>query len=145
MEACITPLPNVGDTKEVAGGELKRWPERLTAVPPRIGSGSIEGATAEMFLQDTELWKKRVGYYKSINGKLGEKGRYRNLLDMNANFGGFAAALIGDPVWVMNVVPTAAKANTLGVVYERGLIGTYQDWCVAHSGQFVADCELCSI
>lgn len=130
MEACITPLPNVGDIREVAGGGLKRWPERLTAVPPRIGGGDIEGVTAEMFLQDTELWKKRVGYYKSVNGQLGEKGRYRNLLDMNANLGGFAAALIDDPVWVMNVVPTAASVDTLGVVYERGLIGTYQDWCV---------------
>ena len=130
MEACITPMPAVGDVREVAGGELKRWPERLTAVPPRISSGSIEGVTAETFLHDSELWKKRVGYYKTIIGQLGQKGRYRNLLDMNANLGGFAAALIDDPVWVMNVVPTAANVSTLGVVYERGLIGTYQDWCV---------------
>lgn len=132
MEACITPMPDVGNIKEIAGGELKRWPERLTAVPPRIASRSIEGVTAEMFLQDAELWKRRVAHYKSINGQLGEKGRYRNLLDMNAKFGGFAAALIDEPVWVMNVVPPASgNASTLGVVYERGLIGTYQDWCVS--------------
>ncbi|KAK2450770.1 putative methyltransferase PMT16 [Trifolium repens] len=36
--------------------------------------------------------------------------------------------LIDDPVWVMNNVPVEAKINTLGVVYERGLIGTYQNW-----------------
>ncbi|KAG0473182.1 hypothetical protein HPP92_015039 [Vanilla planifolia] len=52
---------------------------------------------------------------------------------MNANLAGFAAALADDPLWVMNTVPTAAKIDTLGVIYERGLIGTYQDWCEAMS------------
>ncbi|XP_072989202.1 probable methyltransferase PMT15 [Typha latifolia] len=133
MEACVTPLPEVSNVEQVAGGELAKWPQRLTAIPPRISSGSLEGVTAEMFLQDTEKWKKRVGYYKTAINQLGQKGRYRNLLDMNARFGGFAAAAIDDPVWVMNVVPTAANLNTLGVIYERGLIGTYQDWCEAMS------------
>ena len=33
----------------------------------------------------------------------------------------------------MNVVPYDAKDNTLGVIYERGLIGTYQNWYyIAH-------------
>ncbi|XP_062226485.1 probable methyltransferase PMT15 [Phragmites australis] len=129
MEPCITPLPEVNGIKEVAGGELKKWPERLTAVPPRIASGSIEGITEEMFVQDTKLWKKRVGHYKSVISQFGQKGRYRNLLDMNAQFGGFAAALVNDPVWVMNMVPTVGNSTTLGVIYERGLIGSYQDWC----------------
>lgn len=133
MEACLTPLPEVSEIRQTAGGKLKKWPERLTAVPPRIASGSIEGVTPEMFIHDSELWKQRLGHYKIVNSQLGQKGRYRNLLDMNAQFGGFAAALIDDPVWVMNVVPTAADVNTLGVVYERGLIGTYQDWCEAMS------------
>ncbi|XP_020586136.1 probable methyltransferase PMT16 [Phalaenopsis equestris] len=133
MEPCITPLPDVTGTNEIAGGKLKKWPERLTAVPPRIESGSINGVTADMFLQDTELWRKRIRYYKSIIPQLGQQGRYRNLLDMNAKLGGFAAALIEDPLWVMNVIPTAGNADALGVVYERGLIGTYQDWCEAMS------------
>ncbi|URE04626.1 hypothetical protein MUK42_21393 [Musa troglodytarum] len=133
MESCITPLPEVARVEEISGGELKKWPERLTAVPPRIASGSIDGATPEVFLQDTELWKNRIAYYKTVINQLGQKGRYRNLLDMNAKFGGFATALIDDPLWVMNVVPTAADVNTLGVIYERGLIGTYQDWCEAMS------------
>ncbi|KAM0858199.1 hypothetical protein ACQ4PT_047982 [Festuca glaucescens] len=129
MEACITPLPQASDIKEVAGGELKKWPQRLTAVPPRIASGSIEGVTDEMFKEDTKLWKKRVGHYKSVITQFGQKDRYRNLLDMNAHFGGFAAALVGDPMWVMNMVPTVGNSTTLGVVFERGLIGNYQDWC----------------
>ncbi|KAL2335901.1 hypothetical protein Fmac_010347 [Flemingia macrophylla] len=52
---------------------------------------------------------------------------------MNAYLGGFAAALVDDPVWVMNIVPVEAEINTLGVVYERGLIGAYQNWCEAMS------------
>lgn len=134
MEACLTPLPEVSDIKETAGGgQLARWPERLTAVPPRIISGTVEGITAEIFRKDTELWKKRVSHYKTLDYQLAEPGRYRNLLDMNSYLGGFAAALVDYPVWVMNVVPVEAKVNTLGVVYERGLIGTYQNWCEAMS------------
>ncbi|XP_010252526.1 PREDICTED: probable methyltransferase PMT15 [Nelumbo nucifera] len=64
--------------------------------------------------------------------QLGQKGRHWNLLDMNGHLGGFAAALIDDPVWVMSVVPTEAKLNTLGAIYERGLI-EYQNWCESMS------------
>lgn len=128
MEDCLTPLPDVLDIKEIAGGKFANWPERLTAVPPRIYSGSLNGITAEMFREDTELWKKRVAYYKSVDYQLAQNGRYRNLLDMNSYLGGFAAAVVDDPVWVMNMVPVEAEINTLGVIYERGLIGSYQNW-----------------
>uniref|UniRef100_A0A0E0L789 Methyltransferase n=1 Tax=Oryza punctata TaxID=4537 RepID=A0A0E0L789_ORYPU len=131
---CVTPLPEVSGPGDVAGGEVKRWPERLTSPPPRIAGGSLGSSiTVDTFIKDSEMWRRRVDRYKGVSGGLAEKGRYRNLLDMNAGFGGFAAALVDDPVWVMNVVPTAAIANTLGVIYERGLIGTYQDWCEAMS------------
>ncbi|BAS95944.1 probable methyltransferase PMT15 [Oryza sativa Japonica Group] len=134
MEECITPLPEVSGPGDVAGGEVKRWPERLTSPPPRIAGGSLgSSVTVDTFIKDSEMWRRRVDRYKGVSGGLAEKGRYRNLLDMNAGLGGFAAALVDDPVWVMNVVPTAAVANTLGVIYERGLIGTYQDWCEAMS------------
>lgn len=128
MEDCLTPLPDVLDIKEIAGGKFANWPERLTAVPPRIYGGSLNGITAEMFREDTELWKKRVAYYKSVDYQLAQNGRYRNLLDMNSYLGGFAAAVVDDPVWVMNMVPVEAEINTLGVIYERGLIGSYQNW-----------------
>ncbi|GAB4826385.1 hypothetical protein Ancab_009250 [Ancistrocladus abbreviatus] len=133
MDTCLTPLPEVSSSQEVAGGDLPKWPKRLNAIPPRISRGTIQGVTAEKFMKDSELWKRRVSYYKTVNNQLGQQGRYRNLLDMNANLGGFAAALVDDPVWVMNVVPVEAKVNTLGVIYERGLIGTYQSWCEAMS------------
>ncbi|KAI8540347.1 hypothetical protein RHMOL_Rhmol09G0256000 [Rhododendron molle] len=133
IETCLTPLPEVSDNQEIAGGKLAKWPQRLNSIPPRISRGSVEGVTDEIFQQDSQLWKRRVSYYRTVNNQLGQAGRYRNLLDMNAYLGGFAAALVEDPVWVMNVVPAEAKINTLGAIYERGLIGTYQNWCEAMS------------
>ncbi|OIV91467.1 hypothetical protein TanjilG_02085 [Lupinus angustifolius] len=133
MQTCLSPMPEVSKKEETAGGVLDNWPQRLKSTPPRIYKGTIEGVTSQTFSKDYELWKKRVSHYKKVNNQLGKAGRYRNLLDMNANFGGFAAALIKDPVWVMNVVPVHSKVNTLGAIYERGLIGTYHDWCEAMS------------
>lgn len=128
MGTCLTRLPEVSSNRETAGGELAKWPQRLNAVPPRISKGTVKGITPEIFQQNSELWKKRLSYYKAMNNQLGQSGRYRNILDMNAHLGGFAAALIDFPVWVMNVVPAEAKINTLGVIYERGLVGTYTNW-----------------
>uniref|UniRef100_A0A1D1XI75 Methyltransferase n=1 Tax=Anthurium amnicola TaxID=1678845 RepID=A0A1D1XI75_9ARAE len=132
METCITPLPKVNEADEIAGGALKKWPDRAFAVPPRISSGSIPGITAEKFREDNKLWKDRITHYKKIIPPL-PQGRYRNVMDMNANLGGFAAALVQYPVWVMNVIPANSEHDTLGVIYERGFIGTYQDWCEAFS------------
>nr|CAD1829968.1 unnamed protein product [Ananas comosus var. bracteatus] len=132
MESCITPLPEVKSPEEVAGGSLEKWPQRAFAIPPRISRGSIPGITAEKFQDDNKLWAARVSNYKKIIPQLTE-GRYRNVMDMNANLGSFAAAMVHFPVWVMNVVPVESAVDTLGVIYERGLIGTYQDWCEAFS------------
>ena len=40
----------------------------------------------------------------------------------------FAAALTNLPLWVMNVVPVNGS-DTLHVIFDRGLIGIYHDWC----------------
>lgn len=129
MDTCLTPLPPVSNLKAVAGGVLPQWPKRLSSVPPRVSNGSLEGITAANFFEDSEIWKRRISHYKALTIELAQRGRYRNLLDMNSYLGGFAASLVDDPVWVMNVVPVEAKVDTLGVIYERGLIGTYQSWC----------------
>jgi len=127
MQRCTTQMPKVSDANDVSGGILEKFPKRLNAVPPRVLSGSLSGVTAETYNADTQLWRKHVKGYKRMNKYIGES-RYRNVMDMNAGLGGFAAALTSDKVWVMNVVPTIAKKNTLGVIYERGLIGIYHDW-----------------
>ncbi|CAI5483248.1 unnamed protein product [Closterium sp. Yama58-4] len=115
----------------------------------------VEDLTVEDFAADSDKWRQRVRWYKrALLPDLGqEKGQYRNIMDMSAGMGGFAAALGHDPVWVMNVVPvdrgdavggdaegveapahvSFGAANTLGVIYDRGLLGTYQDWCEAFS------------
>ncbi|KAL2893802.1 putative pectin methyltransferase QUA2 [Bienertia sinuspersici] len=53
----------------------------------------------------------------------------RNVLDMNAQFGGFNAALLdtGKSVWVMNVVPTGGP-NYLPLILDRGYVGVLHDW-----------------
>ena len=44
----------------------------------------------------------------------------------------FAAALKDLKLWVMNVVPIDS-ADTLPIIYERGLFGIYHDWCESFS------------
>ncbi|KAG5152825.1 hypothetical protein JHK84_029297 [Glycine max] len=132
-KAC--PVPEVSSKEETAGGAVDNWPKRLKSIPPRIYKGTIEGVSVETYSKNYELWKKRVSYYKTGNNLLGT-GRHRNLLDMNAYLGGFAAALVEDPVWVMNVVPVQAKVNTPGAIYERGLIGIYHDWLAPYHSTF---------
>ncbi|KAK1429033.1 hypothetical protein QVD17_11232 [Tagetes erecta] len=126
MDACITPLLKVENMQDVSGGVLENWPKRLNTIPPRIGS--IPGLKSQDFVDDNLMWKKRVSTYTHVLKSL-SSGGYRNIMDMNAGFGGFAASLSKYPVWVMNVVPHDANYKTLGVIYERGLIGTYMDWC----------------
>lgn len=126
MEPCITQH-NRGNGE--VSWDLQPFPERLYAIPPRIASGSIAGVSVEAYLEDSKQWKKHVNAYRKIN-KIINSGRYRNIMDMNAGFGGFAAALQSPKLWVMNVVPTVAEKNTLGVIYERGLVGIYHDWYV---------------
>ncbi|KAK1308094.1 putative methyltransferase PMT2 [Acorus calamus] len=132
METCVTPYPEVNSPEEVAGGELKTFPQRLNAIPPRIASGSVPRVSVASYQEDNKLWKKHVQAYKRIN-KYIDSGRYRNVMDMNAGLGGFAAALESSKLWVMNVVPIIAEKATLGVIYDRGLIGMYHDWCEAFS------------
>jgi hypothetical protein len=129
MAVCITPLPDVNSVAEVAGGQLEPFPKRLNAVPPRIALGFVPGSSVQSYKEDNKLWQKHVMAYKKTN-KLLDTGRYRNIMDMNAGLGSFAAALESPKLWVMNVVPTIADTSTLGVIYERGLIGMYHDWYV---------------
>lgn len=131
MNTCISLLPIVKSADETAGGVVAKWPNRLTATPPRVLSGSIEGISADTFTDDIQIWKKRLVHYEAYISF--SSRRYRNIMDMNAGLGGFAAALMKYPVWVMNSVPYDLENNTLGAIYERGLIGTYMNWCEAFS------------
>jgi len=127
MRSCIVkPNPNF---KQLGVGQTPKWPQRLKVAPERVRtfSGGSDGA----FKKDTTQWVSRVNHYKTIVPDLGTD-KIRNVMDMNTLYGGFAAALIDDPLWVMNVV-SSYGLNSLNVVYDRGLIGTYNDWCEAFS------------
>lgn len=103
---------------------IPKWPTRLTEPPARI---TLLKNGVDLFEADSRRWARRIAYYKhSLNLKLGTSAIH-NVMDMNALFGGFAATLSSDPVWVMNVVP-ARKPLTLDIIYDRGLIGVYHDW-----------------
>lgn len=58
----------------------------------------------------------------------------RNVMDMNAQYGGLNAAFLEENklVWVMNVVPVNAP-NTLPLILDRGFAGVLHDWYVVPS------------
>ncbi|KAI3728250.1 hypothetical protein L6452_16883 [Arctium lappa] len=122
----VVPNPKY---KKMSLPSIPKWPERLHVAPVRIGE--VHGGSAGSFNRDDNKWKKRVNHYKKLLPVIGTD-KIRNVMDMNTVFGGFAAALIDDPLWVMNVVSSYAP-NSLAVVYDRGLIGTLHDWCEAFS------------
>ncbi|XP_072971077.1 probable methyltransferase PMT3 isoform X1 [Typha angustifolia] len=127
MEACITPYSEQNQRDKGSG--LAPWPSRLTTPPPRLADFDISN---ELFEKDMEIWQQRVDSYWSILSPKIQQNTLRNVMDMKANMGSFAAALRDKDVWVMNVVPEEGP-NTLKIVFDRGLIGTVHDWCEAFS------------
>ncbi|KAF9596685.1 hypothetical protein IFM89_012884 [Coptis chinensis] len=102
------------------------WPERLSSKPQSLAT---ESSAEDIYHDDTKHWSTLVSdVYLNALG-INWSG-IRNVMDMNAGYGGFAAALIDKPLWVMNVVPINLP-DTLRVVFDRGLIGIYHDWCEA--------------
>ncbi|KAF5182341.1 Serine/threonine-protein kinase [Thalictrum thalictroides] len=127
MEACITPYSD--QTQRIRGSGLAPWPSRLTSPPPRL---TDFGYSIDMFEKDTEVWQRRVeNYWNLLKPKI-KADTLRNIMDMKANFGSFAAALKDKDVWVMNVVPEDGP-NTLKLIYDRGLLGSVHNWCEAYS------------
>ncbi|CAA6655032.1 unnamed protein product [Spirodela intermedia] len=98
--------------------------------PDRLEGVEMDAYMAkdEIFMAETRYWTSIIeGYVRAFHWK---KLQLRNVMDMRAGFGGFAAAMIDLQIdaWVMNVVPTSGP-NTLPVIYDRGLIGAAHDWC----------------
>uniref|UniRef100_A0A1D1Y4P0 Methyltransferase n=1 Tax=Anthurium amnicola TaxID=1678845 RepID=A0A1D1Y4P0_9ARAE len=137
----------------VGGTRSRRWIaiESRTTWPSRAKLNSTElvvfGVHLEEFSEDSINWNSVVRNYWSLLSPLifsdhpkrpGDEdpsppyNMLRNVLDMNARFGGFNAALLdaGKSVWVMNVVPKSS-VNYLPLILDRGLIGVQHDWCEA--------------
>ncbi|KAH7652795.1 putative S-adenosyl-L-methionine-dependent methyltransferase protein [Dioscorea alata] len=137
----------------IAGTRSRRWIpiEDRTPWPARANLNSTEldiyGLQPDDFADDALNWNSVVQNYWSLLSPLifsdhpkrpGDEDPatpfnfLRNVLDMNARFGGFNAALLdaGKSVWVMNVVPTSGP-NYLPLILDRGFIGVQHDWCEA--------------
>ncbi|KAK9683343.1 hypothetical protein RND81_10G133700 [Saponaria officinalis] len=125
LKPCIARLPESG-----YGGNVPNWPERLLTPPERLQSIQIDAyiSRKELFKAESKYWNEIIGGY--VRAWHWKDIKMRNVMDMRAGYGGFAAALInyGIDCWVMNVVPVSGP-NTLPVIYDRGLIGAMHDWC----------------
>lgn len=104
----------------------------------------FSGLHPEELYEDGENWRIAVNNYWSLLSPLifsdhpkrpGDEdpsppyNMLRNVLDMNAHFGGFNSALLDakKSVWVMNVVPTSGP-NYLPLILDRGYVGVLHDW-----------------
>ncbi|XP_073282207.1 probable methyltransferase PMT11 [Primulina huaijiensis] len=125
LKACIARLPEEGYASNIA-----TWPERLQNPPDRLQSIKFDAyiSRKELYRAESRYWKEIIGGYVRVLHW--NKFKLRNVLDMRAGFGGFAAALSENNLdcWVLNVIPTS-EPNTLPVIYDRGLIGVMHDWC----------------
>lgn len=132
MKSCLHKVPTGDGERGTVWPE--DWPLRLEKAPFWLNNMQvgIYGKQAAIdFTSDTDHWKRVVT--KSYLTGLGINwSAVRNVMDMKAVYGGFAAALAGQPVWVMNVVPIDSP-DTLSIIYDRGLFGIYHDWCQAFS------------
>ncbi|TVU01118.1 hypothetical protein EJB05_53442, partial [Eragrostis curvula] len=110
------------------------WPRRVRT-PPYWLNASLPGVygkpAPEDFTADNDHWR-RVFDRSYLNGLGIDWARVRNVMDMRAAYGGFAAALKDKKIWVMNVVNVDAP-DTLPIIFERGLFGMYHDWCESFS------------
>ncbi|GMN41242.1 hypothetical protein TIFTF001_010464 [Ficus carica] len=122
LSDCLTQLPV--DSKGNVLSWPTPWPKRLKSKPVSL---STEQDAIQKFNKDTKDWYTLVSdvYLRGLSIKWSS---VRNVMDMNAGYGGFAAALIDQPLWVMNVVPIDMP-DTLSIIFDRGLIGVYHDWC----------------
>ncbi|KAI3504994.1 hypothetical protein L1887_26834 [Cichorium endivia] len=118
------------------------WPSRARLNSKEL---AIHGVLSDDLYEDDLNWNLAVRNYWSLLSPLifsdhpkrpgiedpsPPYNMVRNVLDMNAHFGGFNSALLDarKSVWVMNVVPTTAP-NHLPLILDRGFLGVLHDWC----------------
>ncbi|PKA47491.1 putative methyltransferase PMT28 [Apostasia shenzhenica] len=119
LKACLHKLPAAIEERGTDWPE--EWPKRLDTFPEWLGDLQAK------IIADNEHWKAIISRSYLIGMGI-DWSKIRNIMDMKAIYGGFAAGLQSQKVWVMNVVPVHAP-NTLPIIFERGLVGIYHDWC----------------
>ncbi|KAM0877524.1 hypothetical protein ACQ4PT_035418 [Festuca glaucescens] len=132
LNACLHRVPT--GAAERGASWPADWPRRVR-VPPNWLNTSLAGVygkpAPEDFAADYQHWR-RVMDRSYLNGLGVDWSRVRNVMDTRASYGGFAAALRDQKVWVMNVVNVDAP-DTLPIIFDRGLFGMYHDWCESFS------------
>ncbi|PON99531.1 putative methyltransferase PMT [Trema orientale] len=132
LQSCMHRVPV--DAAERGTQWPENWPLRLQTPPYWLNDSQmgIYGKPASQdFAADYEHWKRVVN--NSYMSRLGISwSNVRNVMDMRAVYGGFAAAMKDLKVWVLNVV-NVDSPDTLPIIYERGLFGIYHDWCESFS------------
>ena len=108
----------------------------------------LAGVQPEDFFEDSQVWRSALRNYWSLLSPIifsdhpkrpGDEdptppyNMVRNVMDMNAQYGGLNAAMLEEKklVWVMNVVPVRAP-NTLPLILDRGFAGVMHDWYVSY-------------
>ncbi|KAK1410449.1 hypothetical protein QVD17_36986 [Tagetes erecta] len=132
LQACMHNNP-IGDI-ERGSRWPEEWPTRVQTPPYWLTKSQIGiygKPTPDDFKADYDHWKQVVR--KLYMRDLGLNWtNVRNVMDMRAVYGGFAAALKDLKLWVLNVVSTSSP-DTLPIIFERGLFGIYHDWCESFS------------
>ncbi|KAJ1376609.1 S-adenosyl-L-methionine-dependent methyltransferase [Sesbania bispinosa] len=133
LQACMHKVPEGASERGSIWPE--QWPLRLEKPPYWLNSQvGVYGRSAPVeFTADYKHWIN-VLRHSYLNGMGINWSSVRNVMDMRAVYGGFAAALktLKLNVWVMNVVPIDSP-DTLPIIYERGIFGIYHDWCESFS------------
>ncbi|GAA0172938.1 methyltransferase [Lithospermum erythrorhizon] len=132
LQSCMHRVPT--EENERGSKWPVAWPNRVTTAPywlDRSQTGIYGKPAPDDFTADYEHWKKLV-QKTYLNGLGISWTNVRNVMDMRAVYGGFAAVLKDMKLWVMNVVNIDAP-DTLPIIYERGLFGIYHDWCESFS------------
>ncbi|CAH9096648.1 unnamed protein product [Cuscuta epithymum] len=129
-------------------GETSIWRKTLDPQCASIKQRSVpvcKGVHPDDFYEDSEFWKSSLRDYWSLLSPLifsdhpkrpGDEdplppyNMVRNVMDMNAHYGGLNAALFDarKSAWVMNVVPIGTR-NTLPLIVDRGFVGVLHNWC----------------
>lgn len=132
----------------ISGTNSKRWiPIQNKSSGFQLSSAQLQvhGVQPEDFFEDLQVWGSALRNYWSLltplifsdhpkrpgdEDPLPPYNMIRNVMDMNAHYGGLNAAFLEEnkSLWVMNVVPVWAR-NTLPLILDRGLAGVLHDWC----------------
>lgn len=131
----------------INGKNSKHWNPIQNRSSGSLSSTELEihGVRPEDFFEDLEFWRSSLRNYWTLLSPLifsdhpkrpGDEdpvapyNMVRNVMDMNAHFGGLNAALLEarKSVWVMNVVPMGAQ-DTLALILDQGFAGVWHDWC----------------